>query len=97
MRSEASLSFSTQSPGQASGSAAADGEHPSYRAVRLRGPRPAPAPLTATHLRALALEAGADDAGCVALDLPELDGERPYILAAMADARTLVSFVVRLH
>jgi len=56
-----------------------------------------PLPLTAEKLRRLALECGADDAGCVALDRPELDGQRADILRCFPPTRTLLSLVCRMN
>jgi NAD-dependent dihydropyrimidine dehydrogenase PreA subunit len=56
-----------------------------------------PARLTATELRRLALDCGADDAGCVALDRPELDGQRADILRCFPPTRTLLSIVCRMN
>lgn len=57
----------------------------------------APQPLTASGLRQLALDCGADDAGCVALDHPELAGQRADILSFYPRTRTLLSFVCRMN
>ncbi|ATQ67575.1 hypothetical protein Ms3S1_12900 [Methylosinus sp. 3S-1] len=54
------------------------------------------APFPARRLREMALAAGADDVGFVALDDPALDGERDIIRAAFPFAKTLVSFVMRM-
>ncbi|TAH39354.1 MAG: 4Fe-4S ferredoxin [Planctomycetota bacterium] len=51
--------------------------------------------LDAAWLRALCLEAGADDAGFVALDRPELDGEREAVRSVFPPARSLISLVLR--
>lgn len=48
-------------------------------------------------LIALAKECGADDAGVVALDRAELDGDRAHVLSAFPRARTLLSLVVRMN
>ncbi|MGR8935361.1 MAG: SCP2 sterol-binding domain-containing protein [Gammaproteobacteria bacterium] len=53
--------------------------------------------LTASRLRRLALEAGADDAGCVAIGRPELDAQRADILQVFPRAKTLLSFVCRMN
>jgi len=45
----------------------------------------------------MALEAGADDAGAVSIDHPDLAGERPHALGALPGARTLVALVLRTH
>jgi len=62
---------------------------------------PAPLPpsplLRATDLFALALAAGADDAALVRLDDPALDEDRPFILAAMPHAKTLLVLVARMN
>jgi len=54
-------------------------------------------PLDSEQLRQLALAAGADDAGLVAIDNPALDDQRADILAAFPFARTLISLVVRMN
>ncbi|QPK64486.1 SCP2 sterol-binding domain-containing protein [Methylomonas sp. LL1] len=53
--------------------------------------------LAASWLRQLALEAGADDAGCVSLSRTELDGQRTDILQAFPQAKSLLSFVCRMN
>ncbi len=72
-------------------------EHPAVQALRARTAAPPPSRLTASTVRALALEAGADDAAVVSLDHPDLAEERPYILRALPQARSLVAIVVRTH
>lgn len=76
-------------------------EHPTARAVRAaRAARSVPVQrerLTLDHLRALALEAGADDAGAVSLDHPDLAEERPFVERALPGARSLVALVLRMH
>jgi epoxyqueuosine reductase QueG/putative sterol carrier protein len=71
-------------------------DHPTVRTVRDRAPR-TPESLTFDRVRAIALAAGADDAGIVSLDHPDLVSERPYVLRAFPSARSLVSIVVRTH
>ncbi len=61
------------------------------------GGREAPAALEPDWLRALALEAGADDVGFVSIDRQEIAGERPHILEAFPRTRTLISIVTRLN
>ena len=56
-----------------------------------RPPTPPPAPPSLEEVRAIALAAGADDAGWVSLDHPDLAEERPHVLAAMPGARSLVA------
>ena len=72
-------------------------EHPSIFAVRARGARPAPDRLAADEIRAMALDAGADDAAVVSLDHPDLAEERPHVLRALPEARSLVALVLRMH
>lgn len=48
-------------------------------------------------MRALALEAGADDVGVVSLDHPDLAEERPHAQRALPGVRSLVSLVLRMH
>ncbi len=79
------------------GSAARLAEHPSVKAVRARAQREVAEPLSAAELRQLALEVGADDAAAISLDHPDLAEERPYVLAAMPGARSLIALVLRMH
>jgi len=72
-------------------------DHPTVRFVRLRTPADSAAPPTAAELRKLALDAGADDAGVVSLDRPELDPDREGILRLFPRTRALVSFVCRMN
>jgi epoxyqueuosine reductase QueG/putative sterol carrier protein len=53
--------------------------------------------LDAGWLRKVCLAAGADDAGCVAIDDPAVANQRETILEAFPRTRTLVSHVCRLH
>ncbi len=71
-------------------------DHPTVRLVRQR-PHPEPAPLNREALRHLALAAGADDAGVVAVSRPEIASQRADILAVFPRAQTLVAFVVRMN
>jgi ferredoxin len=76
-------------------------QHPTVQAVRRREtPLPvlqAPPVLDAGWLCALALEAGADDAGLVELDRPEVEPQREDIRTAMPHTQTLLSFVLRMN
>jgi epoxyqueuosine reductase QueG len=72
-------------------------EHPSVIAVRARGPRPAPKPLSLFDIRKVALECGADDAGVVSLDNPAVAEERDHVLRAMPAARSLIAIVSKMH
>jgi NAD-dependent dihydropyrimidine dehydrogenase PreA subunit len=72
--------------------------HPTVERVRRRSQaEPPQAPLDADWLRALCLDAGAEDVGFVSIDRPEIAGEKPHILAAFPKTRTLISIVTRLH
>jgi Fe-S-cluster-containing hydrogenase component 2 len=55
------------------------------------------APPTAASLRQLALDCGADDAGCVALGRTELDDQRADIQRCFPPARSLLSIVCRMN
>src|SRR5215467_13836372 len=59
-------------------------------------PTPGAPPLDADRLRALARECGADDAGLVAIDRPELDDQREEILSRYPWTKTLLAFVRRM-
>ncbi len=50
--------------------------------------------LSAQDLIALAIECGADDAGCISLDRIEMNGEREVIQQHAPWTKTLLSFVV---
>lgn len=72
-------------------------DHPTVQAVRPRLPLARAEPPDAGWLRQLALDCGADDAGLVALDRPEVADQRADILVAFPAGRTLLSFVVRMN
>ncbi len=73
-------------------------EHPTIVAARARRPAPPAAePLDAAWLRALCMEAGADDVGFVGLERLALAGERPHIERAFQRTRSLISFVLRMN
>ena len=57
----------------------------------------APSPISASWLRQLAVEAGADDVGFVSLSRTELNDQRADIFAILPEAKTLLSFVVRMN
>jgi Fe-S-cluster-containing hydrogenase component 2 len=70
-------------------------EHPSITRWRARAtPASARLPLSAERLRALVLQAGADDVGFVELERPGLEQERAAVLEAFPEARTLIAFVL---
>ena len=71
-------------------------DHPTVLAVRGRAPKPG-AVLSADWLRDLAIECGADDAGVVSLDRPELDDQREKIRTAFPAAKSLLSIVCRMN
>src|ERR1041384_3543068 len=48
-------------------------------------------------LRQVCLEAGADDAGLVEIDRPEIADQKADILWLLPKAKTLISFVVRMN
>ena len=73
--------------------------HPTVLKVRqASSPAPQPPPtLDAAWLRQLCLQAGADDAGFVEIDRPEIAGQKADILAVFPHARTLISLVCRMN
>jgi ferredoxin len=78
--------------------ASALSEHPTVKAFHARPAAPAVSePLDAVWLRALCLEAGADDVGFVELERPALAEERPHIERAFPRTRSLISFVLRMN
>ncbi len=76
-------------------------DHPAVKRFREsragRAPFPPAAPLDPEWLRALCLEAGADDAGFVEIERQELEPDRAGILEVFPRTRTLVSVVRRMH
>src|SRR5512140_1651057 len=75
-------------------------EHPTVLAYRRRSPAPVQGsgePLDAAWLRELCLAEGADDAGFVHIDCPDVSPQRARILQAFPRTRTLVAFCCRLH
>src|SRR5258707_3139807 len=56
-----------------------------------------PKSLDVAWLRQVCLDAGADDVGFVAVDRPELDDQRPEILALLPGTRALISLVCRMN
>ncbi|WP_333687373.1 SCP2 sterol-binding domain-containing protein [Methylococcus capsulatus] len=73
--------------------------HPTVRRILDESPhRPTETPvLEAAWLREIALEAGADDVGCVGLERAEMASQRDDILQAFPYAKTLLSFVCRMN
>jgi Fe-S-cluster-containing hydrogenase component 2 len=72
-------------------------EHPTVVAVRNRVALTRVEPLSASWLRQLCLDAGADDVGFVAINRPELDDQRQDILKAFPATKTLISLVCRMN
>ena len=71
-------------------------DHPTVRLMRQR-PRPERRAIDRDALRALVLDAGADDVGFVSVDRPEVAVQKQDILSLLPHARTLVAFVVRMN
>lgn len=72
-------------------------EHPTVKAFQAKS-RGAPiSPLDASWLRALCLEAGADDVGFVEINRPELDDQRADILSVFPHTKALISLVGRMN
>lgn len=73
-----------------------DPTHPTLVALGRKKPV-APMRLSAEQVRQIALDAGADDAGVVSLDHPDLVEEVPYATRALPGARSFVSIVLSTH
>jgi epoxyqueuosine reductase QueG len=71
-------------------------QHPTVKRLRLT-PAPTKTPLTLARLRELALEAGADDAGIVSVDHPDLAEELPHLQRALPSVRSVVALVLGTH
>jgi Fe-S-cluster-containing hydrogenase component 2 len=74
-------------------------DHPTVQRLRLKTETPPSKkePLDAEWLRQLVLDAGADDVGFVEIGRAALDDQREDILKSFPQAKTLVSFVVRMN
>jgi Fe-S-cluster-containing hydrogenase component 2 len=76
-------------------------EHPTIQWWRDRSPSQSQnvttIPLNADSLRELCIQAGADDAGFVQIDRPEIADQHADILAAFPKTKTLISFVCRMN
>ncbi|HET7347992.1 MAG TPA: SCP2 sterol-binding domain-containing protein [Acidobacteriaceae bacterium] len=76
-------------------------DHPTVKLLRAREAAEAsPAPpqtLSREWLRQVCLEAGADDAGFVAIDRAEIDDQKSEILSLLPGTKTLVSLVMRMN
>ncbi|MFB1295093.1 4Fe-4S binding protein [Mycobacterium sp. pW049] len=71
-------------------------DHPTVRAVRSR-PTSAPGIIDADWLRAVCLDAGADDVGFARVGDPELASELPHVEAALPGAVSYLSLVVKMN
>lgn len=71
--------------------------HPTIARLREAPPPAAPSVLSATWLKQLARDCGADDVGLVELDRPALADQRSYIHQVYPDTRLLLSFVKRMN
>src|SRR5581483_6064597 len=75
--------------------------HPTVQAFRAKhivnDQKTSPVPLDADWLRALCLEAGADDAGFVDIDSSEIVDQRDEILTLFPHTKTLISLVGRMN
>jgi Fe-S-cluster-containing hydrogenase component 2 len=73
--------------------------HPTVLKVRQKAAAPATPtqPLSASWLLKLARECGADDAGVVSIDRPELADQKESILAAFPGVQSLLAIVVRMN
>lgn len=76
-------------------------DHPTVKhfyeqAADERGPQP-PSVLDASWLQQVCLDAGADDAGFVEIDRPEIADQKGEALAVLPGAKALVSFVCRMN
>ena len=76
-------------------------EHPTVQTMRARaaaGVLPeVPSVVDAEWLRNLCLEVGADDAGFVAIESPDIAGQKSEILGAFAATKAMISFVCRMN
>jgi hypothetical protein len=71
-------------------------DHPTVRAMRSLPVLTSPT-LTASELRQICLDAGADDVGFISIDRAEIDDQRADILRAFPRTRTLASLVCRMN
>ena len=72
-------------------------EHPTVIKVRSAGKDRAVSNMSATALKELCLSCGADDAGLVSIDRPELDDQRADILNFAPWTKTLLAFVCKMN
>src|SRR3989339_474447 len=72
-------------------------DHPSVIAYRQRRQNNPPETMTRQRLKAIVLEAGADDVGVVEIDRPSLQDQKEAIIGAFPRAKTLVSIIIRMN
>jgi len=73
-------------------------DHPTVLKVKAASASRSPdEPLNATWLMELCKKAGADDAGLVSIDRPELAGQKADILSILPETKTLISIVSRMN
>jgi NAD-dependent dihydropyrimidine dehydrogenase PreA subunit len=71
--------------------------HPTVERLREAPPPATPTILSATWLKRLALDCGADDVGIVEVERPALADQRPYIGQVYPDTKVLLAFVKRMN
>jgi epoxyqueuosine reductase QueG len=71
--------------------------HPTVVKVRTAGATQTPEPLSHDQLRQLCLDCGADDAGVISIDRPELDDQREDILNFAPWTKTLLAIVCKMN
>jgi ferredoxin len=72
-------------------------DHPTVRNLQNRKPLATVSHFSATRLKAILLECGADDVGLIRLARPEIADQRDDILACFPETLTLAAFVVRMN
>lgn len=72
-------------------------QHPTVKAMQGREELRFSGALDASTLQELCLRCGADDAGFVSIERPELDDQRREILEVFAPTQTLIAFVCRMN
>ena len=72
-------------------------EHPTVIKMRSAAPSPSSVSLTEEQLRRLCFECGADDAGLVSIDRPEIADQRGDVLRAAPWTRSLLTFVCKMN
>lgn len=72
-------------------------DHPTIVKARAAAPNADSSPLTRDELRELCIACGADDAGLVSIDRPEIEDQREEILRLAPWTRSLLAFVCRMN